>query len=66
MDKNKVERLKVLFEVTLGTNLIGTYATMQKANTAAKVANRVASLLGDEESEVKIREVVAKEEEKAA
>ena len=56
--KNQVERLKVNFEVVLGDKAVGTFTTMQKAKTAANVAETVAKLLGAEQP-AKIRETLA-------
>jgi hypothetical protein len=62
---DKIERLKVNFEVTLGGKSVGTFATMQKAKTAANVAETVAQLL-NADLKVKIRETVAASEDQKA
>ncbi len=65
----EVKRLKKNFEVTLGEKYVGTFETLQKAKTAAEVANTVATILG-KQGPVVINEVVsngqAEVEEKAA
>lgn len=66
MDKNNnVERLKRHFEVSLGGKYVGTFPTMQRARTAAEVAESVAKIL-DLDATAKIREVAAPSETEAA
>jgi hypothetical protein len=62
MEKSNVERIKVNFEVKLGAGTVGIFTTMQKAKTAASVAETVAALLGSPDK-AKIREVLAQSEE---